>query len=205
MEFLKEIFGDELYKQVKTALDAYNGAEEHKDKQIKLGNLASGEYVSRLKYDDLQALFDGKGKELDSANTLIEELKKGTKGNDELQGKVTAYETQVSQLQEQLRQTKLESAVKVALLGAKATDIDYMMFKLKEIGDLEVDEKGNVKGIDEKISDLKKQFPLQFKAEENGSHEGIVIDENRLPENQDHNKAPQTLAEALQMQFESNK
>lgn len=205
MEFLKEIFGDELYKQVKTALDAYNGAEEHEDKQIKLGNLASGEYVSRLKYDDLQALFDGKGKELDSANTLIEELKKGTKGNDELQGKVTAYETQVSQLQEQLRQTKLESAVKVALLGAKATDIDYMMFKLKEIGDLELDEKGNVKGIDEKISDLKKQFPLQFKAEENGSHEGIVIDENRLPENQDHNKAPQTLAEALQMQFESNK
>lgn len=205
MEFLKEIFGDELYKQVKTALDAYNGAEERKDKQIKLGNLASGEYVSRLKYDDLQALFDGKGKELDSANTLIEELKKGTKGNDELQGKVTAYETQVSQLQEQLRQTKLESAVKVALLGAKATDIDYMMFKLKEIGDLELDEKGNVKGIDEKISDLKKQFPLQFKAEENGSHEGIVIDENRLPENQDHNKAPQTLAEALQMQFESNK
>ena len=161
--------------------------------------------MSRLKYDDLQALFDGKGKELDSANTLIEELKKGTKGNDELQGKVTAYETQVSQLQEQLRQTKLESAVKLALLGAKATDIDYMMFKLKEIGDLELDEKGNVKGIDEKISDLKKQFPLQFKAEENGSHEGIVIDENRLPENQDHNKAPQTLAEALQMQFESNK
>lgn len=198
MEFLKEIFGDELYAQVKAKLDAYNGAEENKDKQIKLANLAGGEYVSKLKYDDLQTMLDGKGKELDSANGLIEELKKGTKGNEELQGKVTAYETQVSELQKQLKQTQLESAVKVALLGAKATDVDYMTFKLKEKGDLELDDKGNVKGIDEKIESLKAQFPQQFDTGKSGSGK---VDTAPLPGGDPRETEPKSLAEALEMQF----
>ena len=46
MEFLKTILGDELYKQAKIALDAYNGNEANKDKQVKLANIAGGEYVS---------------------------------------------------------------------------------------------------------------------------------------------------------------
>lgn len=47
MEFLKTILGEELYKQVETALNTYNGDEANKDKQIKLANLASGEYVGK--------------------------------------------------------------------------------------------------------------------------------------------------------------
>ena len=144
MEFLKEVFGDDLYEKAKAALDAYNGAEVNKEKQIKLGNLASGEYVNKLKLEDAMNQLTGKQSELDAANRLIEDLKKGTKGDKVLQGKVTAYETQVTQLQAQLKQTQLDSAIKVALLGAKATDVDYMTFKLKEKGELELDDKGNI-------------------------------------------------------------
>lgn len=180
MEFLKAIFGDELYKQAKAALDAYNGDEANKDKQVKLVNVANGDYVSKLKYDDLNTLLTSKGDELTAANTLIEELKKGTKGNDDLQGKVTEYETQVADLQEQLKQTQIESAVKIALLGAKATDIDYMTFKLKEKGELELAEDGSIKGIDDKLSALKTQFPTQFEGA-NGK-DGRVYDVNKLPE-----------------------
>ena len=39
-------------------------------------------------------------------------------------------------------------------MGAKATDIDYMAFKLRESGELELDEKGNIKGIDDKLAIL---------------------------------------------------
>lgn len=179
MEFLKEILGEELYKQVETALNAYNGNEANKDKQIKLANLGSGEYVGKGKYDSLQALLDGKTTELDTANGLIAELKKGTKGNEDLQGKITGYETQVQQLQAELEKAKLENAIQLALRDAKAVDPDYLAFKLREkysADELTLDENGKVKGMDDKLAGLKTQFPAQFE----GSGSKKVI-ENKLP------------------------
>lgn len=203
MEFLKAILGDELFQQVSEKINAYNGDAANKDKQVKIGNLGSGEYVSKLKLDDITNQLNGKQSELDAANGLIEELKKGTKGNEELQGKVTAYETQVTQLQEQLKQTQLDSAIKVALLGAKATDVDYMTFKLKEKGDLELDDKGNVKGIDDKIAGLKTQFPNQFEVD---GGKGGIVEPQPLPGGEgSHHTEPKTLAEALEMQYNENK
>lgn len=76
MEFLKAILGEELFKQFAEKLNAYNGDEANKDKQIKLANLGGGEYVGKGKYDALQALLDGKTAELDTANGLIADLKK---------------------------------------------------------------------------------------------------------------------------------
>lgn len=182
MEFLKEILGEELYKQVETALNAYNGNEANKDKQIKLANLGSGEYVGKGKYDSLQALLDGKTTELDTANGLIADLKKGTKGNEDLQGKITGYETQVQQLQAELEKTKLENAIQLALRDAKAVDPDYLAFKLREkysADELTLDENGKIKGMDDKLAGLKTQFPAQFE----GSGSKKVI-ENKLPDEQ---------------------
>ena len=162
MDFLKAILGDELYKQFETAINAYNGNEANKDKPVKIGNLGSGEYVGKGKYDALQTLLDGKTTELNSANDLIAELKKGTQNNEDLQGKITTYETQVQQLQEQLAKERLDNAIKLELLTAKALDVDYMTFKLKEKGELTLDENGKIKGWDDKLSSLKTQFPNQF-------------------------------------------
>lgn len=172
MEFLKAILGEELFKQFTEKLNAYNGDEANKDKQIKLANLGGGEYVGKGKYDALQALLDGKTAELDTANGLIADLKKGTKGNEELQGKITNYEGQIQQLQEQLQETKIKSAIKVALLSEKALDVDYLSFKLenkmKEDGKkLELDDADNIKGWKDLISELKTQFPNQFENEGN--------------------------------------
>lgn len=134
---------------------------------------------------------------------LIEQLKKDAKNDEALQGKITAYETQVANLQKELDETRLESAIKVALMNAKTDDVGYMAFKLKEGGALELDEDGNIKGIDEKISNLKTQFPTHFDSENNpGPRE---IDPKPLPEG-DHNNdvQPKNLADALRMQYEDN-
>lgn len=182
MEFLKEILGEELFKQVETAINAYNGNEANKDKQIKLANLGGGEYVGKGKYDALQAQLDGKSTELDTANGLIAELKKGTKGNEELQGKITGYETQVQQLQAELEKTKLENAIQLALRDAKAVDPEYLAFKLREKykpEELTLDENGKVKGMDDKLAGLKTQFPTQFESSVNKK-----VIENKLPDNQ---------------------
>lgn len=39
MEFLKDILGEDLYKQVSDTVNAYNGKPENKDKQVKLQTL----------------------------------------------------------------------------------------------------------------------------------------------------------------------
>lgn len=201
MEFLKAILGEELYTQFAEKLNAYNGDEANKDKQIKLANLGGGEYVGKGKYDALQALLDGKTTELDTANGLIAELKKGTKGNEELQSKITGYEGQVAQLQAELEKTKLENAIQLALRDAKAIDPDYLAYKLREKykpEELTLDENGKIKGIDEKLSGLKIQFPNQF-----GSDTNKRINENKLPEDQGgSDTAPKTLEDALKLAYE---
>ena len=182
MEFLKAILGNDIYAQLETALNAYNGAAANKDKQIKLANLGSGEYVGKGKYDALQAQLDGKTTELAAANELIAELKKGTRGSEDLQGKITGYETQVAQLQAELAKTRLENAIQLALRDARAVDPDYLAYKLHEkykAGELTLDENGKVNGIDDKLAGLKIQFPAQFE-----SAGGKKIIENKLPEGQ---------------------
>ena len=39
MEFLKEILGDALYAQFEQAMNAYNGNEANRDKQVTYDNL----------------------------------------------------------------------------------------------------------------------------------------------------------------------
>ena len=185
MEFLKELLGEELYSQIESKVNEHNGNEANKDNQIKIGNLGKGEYVSKAKHDALQELINGKDTELKSANDLIAELKKGTKGNEELQGKITGYETQVADLQKQLLETKIKSALKVALLSEKATDIDYLTFKLEEKLKaegkmLELDDNENIKGWDDLLSGLKTQLPNQFESTTNKK-----VEPNRLPKSDD--------------------
>ena len=188
MDFLKDILGEDLFNQVSSKINEHNGNEANKDKQLKLANLASGEYVGKGKHDALQSLLDGQKTELEQANNLIAELKKGTKGNEDLQNKVSTYETQMADLQKQLAETKIKAALKVALLSEKALDIDYLTFKvnekLQEQGkSLELDENDNIKGWDDMLSGLKTQFPAQFESN-SGNGKGMIIEPNKLPQSE---------------------
>ncbi len=136
-----------------------------------------------VRYKKLKEQNDTVNSQYSEANKLIEELKKGSAGSEELKGKITAYETQVADLQEKLKTTQLESAIKVALLSAKAVDVDYLTFKLKEKGELNLDDNGNIKNIDDKISALKTQFPTQFETQSQKKFE-----ENKLPEGDGNKK-----------------
>ncbi|WP_425756238.1 phage scaffolding protein [Ihubacter sp. rT4E-8] len=170
MEFLKEILGDDLFEKINAAVNNWNGNDDNKDKQVKLANLSGGEYVGKGKFDALTESLKGKEAELTTANKLIEELKKGTKGNEELQGKISDYESQIESLQTENAEIKLKSAIKVALLTAKATDVDYLTYKLqeslKEKGEkLELDENDNIKGWDNRLEGLKTQFSNMFESD----------------------------------------
>ena len=207
MEFLKEILGEELFSQLVEKINAHNGNEANKDNQIKIANLATGEYVGKGKYEALNDLLKGKETELGEANKLIGDLKKATKDDADLQQKIGDYDKQVADLQTQLQETKIKSAIKVALLSEKAVDVDYLTFKLneklKEKGEsLELDENENIKGWEDKLSGLKTQFPTMF--ESAGAGKMKVLGDNRLPAGDGERKTePETLAEALKMQYEN--
>lgn len=178
MDFLKEILGEEMYSQFAEKINAHNGNEANKDKQIKIANLGGGEYVSKAKHDALQALVDSKDQELTAANGLIEGFKKSAKGNEELQGQITTYQDQVAKLQAQLMQTQIDSGLKIAFMEAGGTDIDFLIWKAKQGTDgkpLELGEDGKIKGIDDLISGLKTSAPNHFK-----KAGGVKVEENPL-------------------------
>lgn len=159
----------------------------------------AGEENLDLRYEKLKGQHDGVTGQLNEANKLIEQLKKGTGDNEALQKKITAYEATVAELQKQLEQEKLDSAIKVALLESGCRDVDYITFKLKEKGELSLDDSGKVKGMEDRLAALKTQFPGQFETEKKNR-----IDENRLPDANDGGTgdgAPKSLAEALRQQY----
>lgn len=178
MDFLKAILGDELYAQFEQAVNAYNGSEANKDKQIKVANLGTGEYVSKGKYSALEAENQTNATKLTEANTLIEKLQKAAKGDEALQGQVTAYQQRVQELEAELENTRIENAVKVELLAAKALDADYLTFKLKEKGELALDENGKIKGWEDKLAALKTQFPTQFETDGQRKYEPFKLKGN---------------------------
>lgn len=189
MEFLKEILGEQLFNQMAEKVNAHNGNEANKDNQIKIGNLGRGEYVSQGKYAALQEAMSGKDAEITNANNLIAELKKASKGNEEMQKKFAEYEAENARLQQELQETKIKSAIKVALLSEKAKEIDFLTFKLnetlKEKGEtLELDDNDNIKGWDSKISGLKTQYPAMFEGSSTGGSDGFTpVEHNGLPKN----------------------
>lgn len=189
MEFLKQFFGDKAmtYDEFVQAINAYNGDEANKEKQVKLANLTDGGYVSKDKYLSLETDLTGKKTELEKANGLIEELKKGTGKDEALQQKITDYEKEIADLKEENEKLKTENALKFALMAAGAVDVDYLAFKAKEKGEIKLDSDGKIKNESELITDLKTQHPAMFGSSSDGGDGGKggtgskKVLENNLP------------------------
>jgi hypothetical protein len=150
-----------------------------------------------VRYPKLKADHESLTAQYGESAKLIEQFKAGTKDNEVLQGRITSYEAQIAQLNEQLAQTQLEAAIKVALLGAKATDVDYLTFRLKEKGDIALDEQGNIKGIDDKLAGLKTQFPAFFESAESQKQ----IEVQKLPNPNSDPNGGMTRAEFLRKPY----
>lgn len=201
MDFLSEILGEELFSKVQEKINAHN--EANKDNQIKLANLASGAYVSKDKFNSKESELEAKVNELLEANNLISDLKKGNKDNATLQEQIGAYNAQIEQLQAQINETRINSAIEVALIREKALDVDYLSYKLnekmRENGEsFELDENENIKDWNEKIDGLKVQFPHLF---ESASSKKVVEKKLEAPDN--NSGAQVTKAEFEKMGYNS--
>ena len=134
-----------------------------------------------VRYPKMKTDYEGAVQERDAANATIAELKKAAKGQADMQAIITNHEGTIQKLTEQLAQEKLNAAIKVGLLSAKASDVDYLTFKLNEKlkadGEtLTLDDNGNIKGWNERVDGLKTQFPNMFEAvNEGGNPDGYEV------------------------------
>lgn len=157
-EFLKGIVGEE---QVTAIL---NGMKENKFYISANENV--DERYSKLKgqKEDLEA-------QLGTANTTIADLKKATKGNDDLQKKVTDYETQIQVLQQEseakVKNLTLDHAIEKLLTTNNAKHIDLLKAQFKR-DELEIGEDGSIKGLDVQFKTIKESYADLFQAQLSG-------------------------------------
>ena len=190
MDFLKAIFGENSlnYEQLVQAIDAHNGNEANKDNQIKIGNLGSGEYVGKGKYEAEVSASQGKDAEIENYKKAIADLQKANKGNEDIQQRISQLETENAQLKAAQEESDRRYAFDVLLMDAGVTDKDEREFliykyesKLKEEGKtLELDENKHIKGAEGIVESMKTMRPKAFEASSN--KDGLqVFGDNRLP------------------------
>lgn len=205
MEFLKELLGEALFAQVEAKINEHNGNEANKDNQIKIANLASGEYVGKGKYDAEVTASQGKDAEIENYKKAIADLQKAAKGNEDIQQRISQLEAENDQLKAEQEESEKKYAFELLLMDAGVTDRDEREFlaykyekKLKEEGkSLELDENKHIKGGEGIVDSLKTQFPAKFTTQD-GKYKVL---ENKLPP---HNGGPATVTKEqfLQMGYD---
>ncbi len=181
---LEELLKDEpeVLRAVNVAIAKVNEGVEDKLKHVRFADLSEGGYVSKDKYTSLETDLSGKDAELVKANNLIEELKKSTGKDEGLQQKITDYESEIETLKAENTKLKTENALKFALLAAGAVDVDYLVFKAKEKGEIKLGEDGKISGEENLISGLKTQHPAMFEMSKTQQvNETRKVLENNLP------------------------
>lgn len=132
MEFLKDILGEDLYKQVADAVNAHNGKPENKDKQVKLADLGSGQYVDKGKYDTTVAEKENLSGQIKTLNVTIGDLKKNNADNETLQTTITDLQTKLKDQQTANEQISKTYALKDSLTKQGVLDPDYLIYKAED-------------------------------------------------------------------------
>lgn len=162
MEFLKELLGDN-YTVVETAINTHNSKPENKDKQIKIGNLATGEYVSKDKFATLESEKKNLETQITTLNKTIETLKKDNKDNEALQSTIKENEATINKLMSQNESIKKEYGLKDKLRESGVTDPEYLIYKHGGVDKFNYDKEGNPIGVEETIKSYKESIPHIFK------------------------------------------
>lgn len=154
MEFLKDIFGDQAltYSELETALKA--------NKEIKLANLASGQYVDKEKLIKAEGDIQTMQKTIRDLQALDAEGLKSQLGT--LQKK---YDDDLEALNAKLTGQALNSKVDMALKDAKAKNLKAVraLLDMDKVS-LENDE---VVGLEEQLAGITKDNPFLFGDDKN--------------------------------------
>ena len=160
----------------------------------------SGEENIDIRYNKLKEDKGAVDAEYAKAQELIKNLQDSAKDNEDFQAKITEYENQIKQLQEEAAKAKLDYAIKAGLLerNVNPDSMDFLLFKInQEAQELKFDENEKLNGID--FDEIKTKYAAHFKAED--SNAGMKFDPNSLPQGDKQKNEPSSLADALKMKY----
>ncbi|WP_249282542.1 phage scaffolding protein [Ligaoa zhengdingensis] len=162
MEFLKSVFGDRALTYAELEAELKN------NKEIKLGNLASGQYVDKGKYEALETRANGLQTQLDGANKAIGEFKKLDVEGIKKAAKdwEAKYTTETQALNAKLEQQKKDSRIDLALVEAKAKNVKAAR-ALLDVDKVSLDG-DNLIGLKDQLEAVAKANPFLF-GEETGN------------------------------------
>lgn len=156
-ELLKKHFGDD--EKITALLD------DMKTNKI----YTSGEENIDVRYNKLKGNYDALINKDKEAQALIEQLKANSANSEETKAKISDYEARIAELEAQNKQMAIDNAIKFELLakGAKANDIDYLIYRAKNSDtEIKLDKDGNVKGLEDLVDGLKKNYSGNFEESE---------------------------------------
>lgn len=157
IEKLKELIGEELFKQVEEKLKATG-----KDYFFAEGK----DFIPISKFNEINELNKELNRQITSRDSQLNELQKAVKGNEDLTKQIKdlqdANKKAQSEYESEVLKIKKDSALKLKLSqsGAKSTDALLGMIS-KDVEGMEFKD-DNYVGLDEKIAQIKKDNAWLF-------------------------------------------
>lgn len=143
---------------VATAENIINGMAEHKlytTNEENAGTRLSKEKEKNKQYEE----------DLKNANTLIEQLKKDNVSAEDMKAKLTDYERQIEDLNNQRQADKLNNYIDLSLTSANVRNLKAVKALLNMDG-IKADDKGEFTGLTEQLDALKESDGYLFNASE---------------------------------------
>jgi len=154
---LKELLGEELYSQVNEKLDD--------DTKLIVND---GSYIPKEKFDAKIEKINALEEQIKQRDQQISTLKEDTNASEELKSKIEELQEKNEQtqteLQEKLKQQKLEAEIDKALIKRKARNPKAVK-ALLEMDKVEVNDDG-VKGLDEQLEAITESDDYLFETED---------------------------------------
>ena len=147
MEWLKEILRNAVYGE--------DGKLDVEKTLEKISKEAPKHIIPKNEYDS-------KVTELNTANDTIKDLRESTKGDEELQGKIETYETEIQNLQKTNEDMQKSYRLKEVISNAGCTDADYLIYKHGGLEKFTFDNDGKPVGVDEIVKSYKESMPMLF-------------------------------------------
>lgn len=113
------------------------------------------------KVDSLQEQLDTANKEISNRDNQIKDLQTKAGDNEELNNKLEEIKKENAGYEQKIKDVQLNKAIEVALAKENAIKPEHAI-KLMDTTDLEVDENGNVKGLDNFMSNFKEENSYLF-------------------------------------------
>lgn len=127
--------------------------------------------------------FNKKNDELKEARDTLKKLEESDNGED-LKKQLEEYQTKLKEVEQERRDEKKQQAILSAL--ADAVDPEFVASLIKD--NVELDDDGNVKGLEDLLKEKKEKQPYLFKQEEKKEEqeetETKEVDNDKLPNQQ---------------------